>query len=231
MPKYRKFYIKATESHDINDMPDDFTRLLWVMLPLGLDAEGRGMDNTSWIKAKVMPLREDVTHEMIESAMEWYSNHDMIIRYEVNDRKYFYIPTWHDYQGDTSREAKSNFPEYINGYSRVSQELVKSNSGCNVYDYVYESESEQDDGAIRKLHAAFIEYSGISAFATSDAEIYSDLHQNGVKPEDIRDAVQILQRKKFIIKGPQSVVTTAVNVAKQRTAAPVDARNIPTEEY
>lgn len=42
MPKYRKLWIKTVESHDINEMPDDFTRLLWVLLPLGLDSEGRG---------------------------------------------------------------------------------------------------------------------------------------------------------------------------------------------
>ena len=32
MPLYRKFWVKTTESQDINDMPDDFTRLLWVLL-------------------------------------------------------------------------------------------------------------------------------------------------------------------------------------------------------
>ena len=44
MPTWRKLHVKATESLDINDMPDDFHRLLWVMLPLGLDREGRGLD-------------------------------------------------------------------------------------------------------------------------------------------------------------------------------------------
>jgi hypothetical protein len=130
MPQWRKLHVKATESLDINDMPDDFTRLLWVMLPLGLDCEGRGMDNPSWIKAKIMPLRMDVTHEMIECAMAWYENRDMIQRYEVNDRKYFLARAFKIYQGNTAREAPSSFPppprEPFN--SRVTHDQLLSNS-------------------------------------------------------------------------------------------------------
>ena len=110
MPKYRKFYTKTVESLDINDMPDDFTRLLWVMLPLGLCAEGRGVDNPSWVKAKIFPLRLDVTFEMIEDALTWFSERGMICRYTVDERCYFCIPTWHRYQGNTERESETNYP-------------------------------------------------------------------------------------------------------------------------
>ncbi len=34
MPQWRKLHVKATESLDIHEMPDDFTRLLWVMLDI-----------------------------------------------------------------------------------------------------------------------------------------------------------------------------------------------------
>ena len=110
MPKYRKLHTKTVESLDINDMPDDFTRLLWVMLPLGLCAEGRGVDNPSWVKAKIFPLRLDVTFEMIEDALTWFSERGMICRYEVQGRYYFCIPTWHRYQGNTERESETNYP-------------------------------------------------------------------------------------------------------------------------
>lgn len=110
MPKYRKFYTKTVESLDINDMPDDFTRLLWVMLPLGLCAEGRGVDNPSWVKSKIFPLRLDVTFEMIEDALAWYTERGMVQRYEVEGRHYFCIPTWHRYQGNTERESETNYP-------------------------------------------------------------------------------------------------------------------------
>lgn len=132
MPQWRKLHVKATESMDINDMPDDFHRLLWLMLPLGLDKEGRGMDNPSWIKAKTMPLRLDVTHKMIETAMSWYSDRSMIRRYTVGGRGYFYIPTFSSYQ-NTEREAESNYPAPIEDEtnSGVSQELVATKSSLD----------------------------------------------------------------------------------------------------
>ena len=225
MPQYRKLYVKSVESLDINDMSDDFTRLLWVMLPLGLDAEGRGLDNMSWIKSRVMPLREDVTPAMIETAMKWYQDREMIIRYEVEGRKYFSIPTWHAYQGDTGRETKSNYPA---PNSRATHELLTSKSLRNEYESVYESVYEQELGL---LQTAFINASGISAYSSDDVEIYDKLSKQGVGQDDITKAVRTLQGKKYTIKGVQSIVTTAINIAKQRTTTPLDSRNIPTEVY
>lgn len=110
MPRWRKLHVKATESLDLNDMPDDFHRLLWVMLPLGLDREGRGLDNAGWVKAKIMPLRTDVTPDLVESALIWYAERGMIQRYQVEGRSYFWVPTFAQYQGNTQREAESEYP-------------------------------------------------------------------------------------------------------------------------
>ena len=110
MIQFRRLYRKTVDSQDINDMPDDFTRLIWVLLPLGLDCEGRGIDNPSWIKSRIMPLREDVTNEMVLGAMDWFARREMIVRYEIGGRKYFYIPTWHTYQKGTERESDSELP-------------------------------------------------------------------------------------------------------------------------
>jgi hypothetical protein len=110
MPSWRKLHLKTTESIDVNELPDDFTRLLWVLLPLGLDSEGRGLDNPSWVRAKLMPLRTDVSLDQIAAAFDCFGAHGMILRYEVSGRRYFAIPTWHKYQGDTSRESGSTFP-------------------------------------------------------------------------------------------------------------------------
>ena len=112
MPRYRKFHVKTVESHDINDMPDDFTRLMYVLLPLALCREGRGLDNTGWVRARLFPMRPDVTAEMVEAALSWYAERGMITRYEVGGRRYFCIPneTWHRYQGTTTKEAETNYP-------------------------------------------------------------------------------------------------------------------------
>jgi hypothetical protein len=147
MPQWRKLHVKAVESLDINDMPSDFERLLWVLLPLGLDREGRGLDNPSWIKSKIMPLRLDVTIDMVSQAMNWYEERGMIVRYEVNERRYFYVPTFSRYQS-TDREAPSDFPaplaeepeesedeetpEQLGSSSRASHEQVVSGSGLDI---------------------------------------------------------------------------------------------------
>ena len=128
MPKYRKLHVKTVESLDVNDMPDDFHRLFWVLLPLGLCREGRGIDNTSWIKAKIFPLREDVSQTNISDAMNWFEGKGMIVRYDADGRKYFYVPSFYTYQGNTTKEADSDYPP---PNSIPSQELVKSKSGVD----------------------------------------------------------------------------------------------------
>jgi hypothetical protein len=110
MPKYRKLYAKVCESLDVQDMPDDFTRLLWVLLPLALDREGRGLDSGAWLKAKLFPLREDVTPAMVAAGLAWCCARGMAARYRVAGRAYFWVPTFERYQGDTSRESESEYP-------------------------------------------------------------------------------------------------------------------------
>ena len=130
MPRYRKLYVKTVESQDLEDMPNDTYRLLWVLLPLQLCREGRGVDNPAWVKSKVFPLRQDISRDDIIEMMDWFAERKMIIRYEVADRRYFYIPTFHTYQGNTTKEAESIYPPPISSLqsnSRVTPEQVKPN--------------------------------------------------------------------------------------------------------
>ena len=60
MPKYRQLHYKIIDSFDFNEMPNDFTRIVWVLLTLVLDSEGRGIDNMAWVKSKMFPMRNDV---------------------------------------------------------------------------------------------------------------------------------------------------------------------------
>jgi hypothetical protein len=135
MPQYRKLYTKVTQSFDVNDMPDDFTRLVWLLLPLGVDCEGRGILNGSWIKSKIMPLRDDVASSQIIQAMDWFIERGMVITYEVDRRDYFIIPTFTQYQGDTTKESKSILPsptpELVGSKSVPTPELVGSKSSTD----------------------------------------------------------------------------------------------------
>ena len=145
MPTWRKFHVKTTDSLDLHDMPDDFTRLMWCLLPLKSCREGRGIDLPQWIASQLFPLRSDVTPEQVESAMRWYHDQGMIRRYKANGRPYYQIKNWHTYQGNTSKEAESPFPDPevdseididvdSDGCKptspRVSPELIQSKSGA-----------------------------------------------------------------------------------------------------
>ena len=157
MPQWRKLHVKSIESLDINDMPDDFTRLLWLLMSLVLDKEGRGLDNASWVRSRAMPLRLDVTVEMISDALNWYTERGMIQRYCVNGRKYFHIVTWHKYQA-TIKEADSVYPaplqddpvptpDPLQTYSRPTPEQVGKKSVTDIdidIDVDIDSDIEED---------------------------------------------------------------------------------------
>ena len=137
MPKYRQLHTKIIDSFDFNEMPDDFTRVVWLLLPLILDSEGRGIDNMDWIKSKMFPLRQDVTTGKLARVFTWLESHKMIHRYSVNGREYFYIPTFRIYQHGTEKEAKSLLPSPL--------ELRKSSAGVAQEQVsVAESESESE---------------------------------------------------------------------------------------
>lgn len=131
MPKYRQLHVKIIESFDFNEMPNDFTRVLWLLLTLVLDSEGRGIDNASWLRSRLFPLRTDVEINQIAEAFDWLEKRQMIIRYQVNGRGYFYIPTFKQYQSGTQKEADSvlppppaKTPEQLPTYSGVNPEEV-----------------------------------------------------------------------------------------------------------
>jgi len=226
MAQWRKLYVKTTESLDINDMPDDFTRLLWVMLPLKLCRDGRGMDSPAWIRSSIFPLRDDVTLDMVSSAMDWYANHGMIVRYEVNGRRYFYVPTWERYQGDTSKEAESIYPappapaepapdvfapikptsnvpapaestpELLQSYSRVTPELLQSNSRATPELLQSYSSTDVD----------------VDVDADTDAKTDTDADANAEKEKD--------SAGKFPAHPPDDPISVKKPTPKTKTAVP-----------
>jgi DnaD/phage-associated family protein len=140
MPKYRQLHLKTLDSFDFNEMPDDFTRVVWMLLMLILDSEGRGIYNMAWIRSKMFPIRQDVKIDELQAAFDWLKNRAMIKVYQVDGREYFYIPKWKNYQSGTKKEAESLLP--------VPPELLRSSSGVNKEEvsaaalYCIESESE-----------------------------------------------------------------------------------------
>ena len=123
MPTYRKLHTKILDSYDFAEMPDDFTRVFWLLLIVVVDSAGRAIDNPAWLRSRMFPLRSDVDFSQIESSLAWLAQREMIVRYQVDGRGYFYVSKFMSYQSGTDREARSTLP--------APHEQVMSNSGVD----------------------------------------------------------------------------------------------------
>lgn len=132
MPKYRQSHVKTLDSFDFNELPDDFSRVCWLLLPLILDSEGRGIYNMPWLRSKLFPIRDDVKLDQLQAVFDCFIDRKMIITYEVDGRQYFYIPTWKIYQSGTKKESPSTLPappEQFRNSSVPTPNLLRSSSG------------------------------------------------------------------------------------------------------
>ncbi len=139
MPKYRKLHTCTLDSLDLAAMPDDFTRLTWLMLPLIMSRDGTTLDHSHYLRSKLYPLRDDVTVEMVEGAIAWFKTKGMIQGYCAEGRDYLWIPTWPKFQGTSDKEAPSTFPtppavqsESVPTPGLVQSESVPTPAQCSV---------------------------------------------------------------------------------------------------
>ena len=203
MPKYRKLYTKTLESLDVNDMPDDFCRLFWTLLPLVLCREGRGVNSATWLRSKLFPLREDVSSDKVQAALDWCIDRGMIVPYSVEGRDYFHVPSFHKYQGNTTKEAESDYPapeSPVQSKSGVSQEPVQSKSAT-------------DADAIGNM-----QYSEADAICNSDAVVHA-LESIGMC--QISDVIQ--EAVAAGLTNQQIIDTCAWSTEKEKDAALVRA--------
>ena len=209
MPRYRKLYVKTTESLDINDMPDDFTRLLWLQLPLALCREGRGLHNSRWVQSRIFPLRTDVTMEMIDTAFDWFIARDMVRPYSINGRDYFYVPTFHKYQGNTRKEAPSEYPPPDDS----TPELVQINSGVS---------PEQGKPKSPQIHTAS------ASASTCESESESSSDQIESEQESALDAYVKMRGGAVNPLDPDQIYDLVDEFEKHRLSLP---RGSPGTEY
>jgi hypothetical protein len=236
MPQWRKLHVKTIDSLDINAMPDDFTRMMWLLLPLGLDREGRGVDDSSWIKSKLFPLRRDVTYEQVNDAMCWYAQRGMIERYEVDGRRYFYASKFREYQGKTDREADSKIPAPVQNktkkglvkvktIARPLQESCEQRSMTDV-EVDTEVEVEKHTGAktapdapdpLKELSTVFEKASGIKIDSIpkkqQGAMWWNPLRlmlktANSSAPDEVKASVTELRQRGLTVSGPNSILKT-----------------------
>lgn len=235
MPKYRNLHVKIIDSFDFNEMPDDFTRVTWMLLTLVVDSEGRGIDNPAWIKAKIYPLRPDVSAQELKRVFDWLADKEMIVRYTVAGRNYFYLPTFKNYQSHLEREARSLLPSPPDN-SRPTHELLTTSSTASVYviEDVIEvedvlntpqpPENEDDENGVRQLSKQFEASTSMIAHNLDrwDSALQEMFHA-GVRPDDLAHVIHVMKcppkgGKKLTVAGPWSCVNMAIAYSCDRSA-------------
>lgn len=100
--------------------PSFFTSLTITALPLsarltfiGLwtyaDDEGRGVDDPRLVKAEVWPLDDDMTARKIDRDLARLADDGLIIRYQVDGRRFLQITNWGEHQR-VNRPTPSKHP-------------------------------------------------------------------------------------------------------------------------
>lgn len=231
MPEWRKLHVKVKQSDDINDMPDDFCRVFWYHLILTVDKEGRGINKAAWLRSNCFPIRDDVTVEMIETAMRWMITRGMVVTYSANDKSYFYIPSFKMHQS-TDKEAKSILPspELVQTYSGVSPELVQSLSSTEESRVEKNREEKSRGGAsdnFSQMVSLIQTSAGILVAGDSGIQAVNELIEIGATEEDIKSAVNWFSSQGKVIRQVSSIlgpVKFAIAKRKQSTFKP-DAKN------
>ena len=72
-------------------------RLLWIGLITTADDQGRGRAHPGLIRAAVFPF-DVIAQEDIEADLQAIAAQDMVLVYEVEDKVYYQVVNWWDYQ-------------------------------------------------------------------------------------------------------------------------------------
>jgi hypothetical protein len=220
MPKWRKLHVKILESPDLAAMETDTCRLVWVFLSLIADREGRGRLNPSWLRSKILPLRDDVQVDELIGYMEFFNSRNMIDLYTVDGQKYFQICSWHKYQS-TSSEAQSEYPsnpDKVETNSGVGLDKVKSCADPDVdvdvdVDKDVDKDVDVDDSCSdntleEQFSNLFTEKTGIE----SKPGDFKKLIAKGAGTADMLQAIRELANKEYTISKASGIVTPTIMV-------------------
>lgn len=97
MPRIRSIHPDACDSEKLAALSDSAERTLWRLITL-TDDDGRGEDRPKLLAAKLYPLVDDKTADDLDRDLGELDEVGLIVRYQVEDRRYYAIPTFGDWQ-------------------------------------------------------------------------------------------------------------------------------------
>lgn len=87
-----------------------FEEVLYYRLIVCVDDYGRMDARGSILRARMFPLRPEVTLEMVEAALRTLAARGCVHRYEVDGRPYLCLPTWGEHQRVRNQRGKYPAP-------------------------------------------------------------------------------------------------------------------------
>jgi hypothetical protein len=133
----RKVYVSSDMSIDERLVEvaeaDSQCALLWPWLLTAFDDWGRAEANAKRLKAQVFPMLDVVTPELVERALELFSNAGLITLYEVDGKRYMAVPAdkWFKYQTHIRKEKReTDNSRYPAPPSEVSHDDAQVRAGA-----------------------------------------------------------------------------------------------------
>lgn len=85
-------------------------RLVWIGIISNADDEGRGKANISYLKSQLFPYDDELSLKKIENSLKEIEKNMSIVFYEIENKKYFQLTSWHKFQ-KIDKPSPSSIPK------------------------------------------------------------------------------------------------------------------------
>lgn len=149
MPRIRSIHYDALKSQKLAAASAEAERLYWRMAT-HCDDEGRAEDDPRLFAAYLFPLNDDITGPTVDGWLAELDHLGLIVRYEVDGRRFLEVTRWKDYQ-KPNRAVESKYPSFtepsVSPHGVVTEGSVSGNGALSA------GEGEGEGGSARKRAA------------------------------------------------------------------------------
>ncbi len=114
----------ARTSKNLSEVADFSERLMWRVVTTA-DDFGRFLACPAIVKATCFPLMDTMKVGKVEQALQELVDNQLIVLYQVGDRRYGYFSKWIEHQGDP-RSKKSKYPDPCPSFCEQMQTTANS---------------------------------------------------------------------------------------------------------
>ena len=214
---------RITRDKRIHDMSDDTSRLAFTWLITFADCDGRTHGDPAIVRSILFPRRSDISIEQTASYIAEWSALGLVLWYEAEGDQWIVFSGFEKYQIGIrkDREPTSDIPEYNPDTCRILAGYLPEQIPVKLKE-VKRKEVDNSNDLLSQLQTAFINASGIPSFGQNDLESLQVISNAGCTPDDVIEAIHVLQKKKYTIKGVKSIEVAAINIVKQRLTKKAD---------